>query len=296
MKKHPIILAAILTIASCSEVPDNGLIIDEPKVKPSEEQTPDEQEEVDVTSLIECPKPKGGDMNIISVHQDDEYGINYFLEWDCEKKAQRWTAYRMDKDNSVTTVSRSGDDAWHEDENIPAEYRSTSEDYRASGFDRGHICPSGDRLQNRNMNRQTFCFSNMQPQFNALNAFIWAEMEGKLRSWNRDDFRDTLYVVKGGTIADDQIFNFLTHIDHGLIIPQYFYMAILCLKNNEYKALGFWIEHKNSYSDSEQKSLKPYIISIDTLETKTGIEFFYNLPDDIENAVEKETDVSKWSF
>jgi endonuclease G len=164
------------------------------------------------------------------VKNDDEYGVNYFLEWDCDKRAQRWTAYRMYKGNTATTVSRSGDDAWHEDEQIPVEYRSTYEDYHYSGFDRGHICPSADRLQNRSMNRQTFCYSNMHPQYNALNAFVWADMETKVRSWNRDSFRDTLYVVKGGTTdGKDYVFDFLTQGDYGVLIPKYFFMAILCL-------------------------------------------------------------------
>jgi endonuclease G len=203
----------------------------------------------------------------------------------------------MYKDNTTTNVSRSGDDAWHEDEQIPLEYRSTYEDYHYSGFDRGHICPSADRLQNRNMNRQTFCYSNMQPQYNALNAFIWADMEAKVRAWNRDNFRDTLYVVKGGTIdGRDSVFDFLTHDDYGVLIPKYFFMAILCVKNGKYKALGFWIEHKPSYSQAEQKSIKQYVVSVDDLEQRTGIDFFCNLDSEIQDAVEKATVVGEWNF
>ena len=137
----------------------------------------------------------------------------------------------------------------------------------------------------------------MHPQYNALNAFVWADMEAKVRSWNRDSFRDTLYVVKGGTIdGRDYVFDFLTHDNYGVLIPKYFFMAILCLKNGKYKALGFWIEHKPSYTQSEQKSIKQYAISIDELEQRTGIDFFCNLDDEIEEATEKATDVSAWSF
>ncbi|MBO7439348.1 MAG: DNA/RNA non-specific endonuclease [Bacteroidales bacterium] len=299
MKRLLTILSTILLVASCSKVPDDNIvIIDEPKKEQPQEQQPQDVNDykTDVISRIECPKTRGGN-NIIVVKNDDEYGVNYFLEWDCDKRAQRWTAYRMYKGNTATTVSRSGDDAWHEDEQIPFEYRSTYEDYHYSGFDRGHICPSADRLQNRNMNRQTFCYSNMHPQYNALNAFVWADMETKVRSWNRDSFRDTLYVVKGGTIdGKDYVFDFLTHDEYGVLIPKYFFMAILCLKNGKYKALGFWIEHKPSYSQSEQKSIKQYAVSIDELEQRTGIDFFCNLDDEIEEATEKATDVAAWSF
>lgn len=306
MKKYLAILSAVLLVASCAEVPDDDIIFfddleeitPQPQKPEDPQQQPEEQQKDnnDVTSLIECPKTKGGNSMIV-VKNDDEYGINYFLEWDCDKKAQRWTAYRMDKSNSAATVSRSSDDAWHEDEDIPAEYRSTYEDYHYTGFDRGHICPSGDRLQNKNMNKQTFCYSNMQPQYNELNAFLWSDMEVKVRSWNRDDFRDTLYIVKGGTIdKGDQIFDFRTNGKDGLIVPKYFFMAILCVKNGQYKALGFWIEHKQSYTTNEKKSIKPYVVSIDELEANTGIDFFYNLDKNIQDEVEKATTVSEWSF
>ena len=299
MKRLLTILSTILLVASCSKVPDDNIvIIDEPEKEQPQEQQPQDvsDDNAYVISRIECPKTRGGN-SIIVVKKDDEYGVNYFLEWDCDKRAQRWTAYRMYKGNTATTVSRSGDDAWHEDEQIPFEYRSTYEDYHYSGFDRGHICPSADRLQNRNMNRQTFCYSNMQPQYNALNAFIWADMEAKVRAWNRDNFRDTLYVVKGGTIdGKDYVFDFLTHDTYGVIIPKYFFMAILCVKNGNYKALGFWIEHKQSYSQTEQKSIKQYVVSIDDLEQRTGIDFFYNLDSEIQDAAEAQTDVTKWNF
>jgi len=106
-----------------------------------------------------------------------------------------------------------------------------------------------------------------------------------------------LYVVKGGTIdGKDYVFDFLTHDTYGVLVPKYFFMAILCVKNGKYKALGFWIEHKKSYSQDEQKSIKPYIVSIDELEASTGIDFFCNLNQDTQDTVEKETVVSEWSF
>ena len=295
MNKKLLYVLILFFFGSCAKVPENEDVIFSENNSQTEIEKPTIQS--DVVKRLESPKPKGGENNLIVVKNDDDYGVNYFLEWDCDKRAQRWTAYRMFKDNSVKTVERSGDDAWHEDETIPDEYRSVPEDYKSSGFDRGHMCPSADRLQNKNMNRQTFCYSNMQPQYNSLNAFIWSDMEAKVRSWNRDSFRDTLYVVKGGTIdGRDNVFDFLTHDDYGVLIPKYFFMAILCVKNGKYKALGFWIEHKPSYSQTEQKSIKQYVVSVDELEQRTGIDFFCNLDSEIQDATEKVTEVGEWSF
>ena len=101
--------------------------------------------------------------------------------------------------------------------------------------------------------------------------------------WNTDRMRDTLYVVKAATI-DDQ--NIMTHTSSGLIVPKYFYIAILSVKNGVYRALGIW-------SPLATGSKTEYI-SIDELEKRTGIDFFCNLPDDIEAKVEAEWDPAYW--
>jgi endonuclease G len=123
----------------------------------------------------------------------------------------------------------------------------------------------------------------MQPQRNIFNAGVWADMEGQLRKkWNTNKFRDRLYVAKGGTI--DNTMQTLGTTSSGLIIPRYFFMAILCeYDNGQYKALGFWIEHKNS---DQSRDLSQYVVNIDRLEELTGIDFFCNLPDEIEDKVE----------
>ena len=64
-------------------------------------------------------------------------------------------------------------------------------------------------------------------------------------------------------------------------------MAVLCLKNGQYRAMAYWLEHKNSAQSST--AISSCMISIDELERRTGIDFFCNLPDDIETTVEAET-------
>lgn len=119
-------------------------------------------------------------------------------------------------------------------------------------------------------------------------------MEIQVRKWNTYSFRDTLYVVKGGTI--DNAAQLRPFTASGLLVPKYFFMAILC-KNQDpsqygYKALGFWIEHKAN----SDKRLINYAVSIDELEKNTGIDFFCNLPDYIEDTVERNLVPSAWGL
>lgn len=225
------------------------------------------------------------------------YGVNYVVEWANNKRAQRWTAYQLYNGNSGSNWNRNnwnqtewGGDPFQPDPDLPAEIRTELEDYRGSGYTRGHIIPSADRLNSKEANEQTFYLSNMHPQKYAFNGApgVWGEMENFLRSkWNNTSFRDVLYIVKGGTIRDGEIKEYVAN--GRLLVPQYFFMACVCQKGNSYRGIGFWSNH-----DQPSATVKSCIISIDELEAKTGIDFFCNLPDDIESQVERSVDKAYW--
>ena len=76
-----------------------------------------------------------------------------------------------------------------------------------------------------------------------------------------------------------------------MIIPKYFFMALLSKNASGYKALAFWIEHKDYDTDYPKDvqgnyNLSSYVTNIRELETLTGIDFFCNLDDETENHVE----------
>ena len=243
---------------------------------------------------LEIPKLKGGVVNMFLVKKLSTGEVNFCVEWDIAKKAQRWSAFRWDNTNSGGYIKR--EDNFIEDTDIPLEYRTTYDHYRGSGYTRGHMCASADRWNSLEANRQTFLYSNMQPQLYSFNGGIWANLEMKVRSWNTADFRDTLYVARGGTI--DHTSDLIEITSTGLRVPKYFFMAILCKNksavNGGYKAIGFYMEHRSFYED--EKNLAPYIVSIDNLERLTGIDFFCNLPDGIENQVESNVTPAAWGF
>lgn len=243
---------------------------------------------------LEIPKLKGGVVNMFLVKKLSTGEVNFCVEWDIAKKAQRWSAFRWDNTNSGGYIKR--EDNFIEDTDIPLEYRTTYDHYRGSGYTRGHMCASADRWNSLEANRQTFLYSNMQPQLYSFNGGIWANLEMKVRSWNTADFRDTLYVARGGTI--DHTSDLIETTSTGLRVPKYFFMAILCKNksavNGGYKAIGFYMEHRSFYED--EKNLAPYVVSIDNLERLTGIDFFCNLPDGIENQVESNVTPAAWGF
>ena len=243
---------------------------------------------------LEFPRLKGG-QSIVLVHRtNDKYGVNFCTEWDTQKKSQRWSCYQMYNGNTGGNVGRYQEGYPYDDQLDYANYFTMGDGtpydpFWSSGYDHGHICPSADRQYSKDANRQTFFLTNMQPQRNVFNAGVWAAMEQQVRNWNRASFRDTLYVCKGGTIdRDDQISRTLSN---GLIVPKFFFMALLCKNSSGYRALGFWIEHKDKESDYPKDNLgnyrlTTYVTNIRELETLTGIDFFCNLDDETEDHVE----------
>ena len=143
----------------------------------------------------------------------------------------------------------------------------------------------------------------MQPQYHKFNAYtnsgadqgegLWVRMEKQVRTWTPRRSTDTLYVCKGGTIdREDQI---IERINGRLIVPKYFFMACLMKNSQGYRAIGFWAEQmSNEWRDDEP--LTNYTVTIDELEELTGIDFFCNLPDNIENSVEDHFSVKAWGL
>ena len=127
----------------------------------------------------------------------------------------------------------------------------------------------------------------MQPQVHSFNAGIWKQMEDCLRSHLQSS--DTLYICKGGTI--DQANQILSYTLSNFIVPKYFFMAVLLKNASGYHAFGFFIEHRNLTMKQMKEQgistrLADYVVNIAELQRLTGIDFFCNLTDDIENKVE----------
>ena len=106
-----------------------------------------------------------------------------------------------------------------------------------------------------------------------------------MRYWaNRND---GVFVVTGGVLEDG-----LKGIgEEQVAIPERFYKVILDYNNGKPKMLAFLMEHKDS-----KKPLYEFVVSTDALEELTGIDFFPQLDDAIENLLEAAANYKNWSF
>lgn len=237
------------------------------------------------THRMEFPRVAGTG-SIIIVHTLADGEVNYCLEWDIAKKSNRWTCYELYASNRRTgngvSRYRSDTNQYPQDPLLDTQYRWSVDPFRNSHYDHGHLCPSADRLNTQEANIQTFYLTNMMPQSHTFNAGVWQNMEAWVRNRITTSSTDTLFIVKGGTIDNASQYTTMDRTGGKLIIPRYYYMALLMHNSQGYKAMGFWAEHK----DDTSTDLSPYVVNIDELERLTGLDFFCNLPDDIENRVE----------
>lgn len=261
--------------------------------------------EDDAVTRLEFPHLKGGSSIVLVYRTSDNNAfdkdrVNYCVEWDCEKKSQRWSCYQLHAGNTGE-YSRVTND-YPNDPNLNTDYYWTTDYIYNSGFQHGHICPSADRVYSYQANYQTFYMTNMQPQYRRFNAYssngsdkgegLWLRMENKVRSWTPRNTTDTLYICKGGTIdREDQI---ITRLQGRLIVPRYFFMAVLRKNQSGYAAIAFYAEQKDQWGTDD--NLGDYAMSIDELEEKTGIDFFCNLPDKTENSVESKKVLRIWGL
>jgi endonuclease G len=157
--------------------------------------------------------------------------------------------------------------------------------YKKSGFDRGHLCPAADRRASEKSYNETFYTSNISPQNHAFNSGIWNKLEQKTHYWAQK--YNHLYVISGGILED----NLKTIGSEKVSVPNQFYKILLDYTAPEIKAIAFLIPHKES-----NKPLYKFVVSIDEIEQKTGINFFSNLPDELENKLESSSNYKNWSF
>lgn len=255
-----------------------------------------------VLSRLEVPATLPG--NDFIAHWDTSGGdsvMTYCLEYDRSKWHSRWVAFRFDGRTRAKKVGR-------KDYGIRPQYpadpllvasAAIEDDASFNGYNHGHLCASADRLYSRTANDQTFYMTNMSPMSGDFNSNYWVTLEGLVQRLGRDaSFSDTLYVVKGGSIGETQI---IRRVASGrIVVPKYYYMALLKYKGGTYSAIAFWIEHKNyGYSGNSTapiSAIKQHVISVDELEKLTGIDFFHNLPDAIETAVEMQCHPAVWGM
>jgi len=212
---------------------------------------------------------------------DVYYYKGFTLQYDEEFEQARWVAYELTFEECKGDINRT--DNFREDTQIKSG-TAILDDYKYSGYDRGHLAPAGDMSWSKKAMEDSFYMSNMSPQKPYFNRIAWRILEGKVREWAIKYKK--IYIVTGPVLQDPP---YLTIGENKVAVPKYYYKVVLRSYKDSYKAIGFLMPNKKL-----EKPINDFIVSVNFIEAITKIDFFYKLENDIEETVEAKPELNLW--
>ena len=224
---------------------------------------------------LEIPAPRQDDRII-----RHEY---YTLSYNEEFEQADWVAYELTRREVLGSVKR--DDRFRPDP-LVASGSASLEDYKGSGYDRGHLAPAGDMKFSESAMSESFYLSNMSPQDPSFNRGIWKGLEALIRQW--------AYTYQTIFIATGPVLNKQDYPRIGpnrVAVPGFYYKVILRVGEEAPLAIGFILPNSKS-----SFPLASYTVTVDDVEILTGIDFFPTLPDEQEELAESVFHKEQWDF
>uniref|UniRef100_UPI003F4E8613 DNA/RNA non-specific endonuclease n=1 Tax=Flavobacterium ovatum TaxID=1928857 RepID=UPI003F4E8613 len=205
----------------------------------------------------------------------------YTLSYDEKAEQAEWLAYQLKKEYLKNNDFKR---PYFIEDPLVITGSASWRNYKKSGYDKGHLCPAGDMDFNQDAYNDTFYTSNISPQLHEFNGGIWNRLEQKVRYWASRYNR--IIIITGGVLDNSN----RTIGSEKVVVPNYFYKIIFKSdKNSQPKMIAFLLPNEKS-----NKALYEYVVSVDSIEKITGIDFFPKLEDKLENTLEKNTDYKFW--
>lgn len=225
---------------------------------------------------VEIPTIKDNRSDRVITHKG--YTVSYNYDW----KIPNWVAYELTDWEVEGEVPRY--DKFKPDPMVPQYATAVTDDYKYSGYDRGHMAPAADMKWDEQVMKESFYLSNICPQNPNLNGGVWKDLEEQVRDLAYQ--KGSIFVVCGPIVNDASTTIGLNKV----VVPQAFFKVLLQENNGEIHTIGFVYENK-----SGSKPMSTYAMTVDEVEKMTNIDFFPSLPDNIEKSVESDVDFSKWT-
>lgn len=207
--------------------------------------------------------------------------IGYTVSYNEQRRNPNWVAYELTGEEVDGTEPRGS--KFIPDPEVVGR-QAVDNDYKHSGWDRGHHAPAADMKWSKQAMDESFYLSNVSPQNHNLNSGVWKSIEELTRD-NAHKYNKIL-VVTGPVFTDKKGLGYIG--ENRVLIPNAFYKVLLAYDNG-YTGIGFYCENV-----AGKKKLDTYARSIDEIEEITGIDFFHQLPDDVEAEVEKAYSWDNW--
>lgn len=227
-----------------------------------------------------APRPNGYG-NPLQTLDNPSYSVGY----DNEFKNPAWVAFRFrEPRNGKFEHIKRPDADWQVDDRTSAAVRGS--DYSNSGYDRGHMAPSFGIMKSHGpeAQRDTYKMTNIVPQTPELNRHSWKRLEHDIANdWLKKN--KELWMISGPIYGDNP-----AQLESGVRIPESTYMIVLDEHRGKPRALSFIIPQ----NVDKKADYRQFLTSVDEVEEKAKIDFFHELDDEEETALESHVPDSIW--
>jgi len=211
--------------------------------------------------------------------QQKQY-TGFFVDFNCENGTPNYVSWELLSTETDGPVSRSNN--FWQDTDIKG--CPTTDDYKHSGYDRGHLCPSADQKWSKSAMEDCFVMTNICPQTSSLNSGAWNTLEKKERLWAQ---RDSAIIIIAGPIYETEDTKRIGHT--GVRVPSAFFKVLYAPYATPARAIAFVYPNMKAPGN-----MANYSMSIDRLEEITRYDFFYTLPPDVQNQIESTASFRLW--
>ena len=209
----------------------------------------------------------------------------YVTSFDSTRKNPRWTSWELTT-KWIGNTGRTG--TFGPDPQLPTAFpQASNSDYSGSGFERGHICPSGDRTDTVADNGATFVFTNAVPQTAASNTGTWETLEADERNFAKAG--NHVFIVAGSIYADTKT------IGNGVAVPTSMFKIVVLLSGAsprpsdvtpQTRVISVEIPNTTTVTGS----YKSYRVKFADLEAKTGFRFLSDVAPALHDALAQTVD------
>ena len=251
-----------------------------------------------ISNAVSKHLPWGIPVTTGTTHEHFLFQKDYVIDYDDDLRVPIWEAHTIRAED--LRIKRTRTEAFRRDPRLNDTVASVCEDYSHSGYDRGHMAPSGDFPQTLSSMLNSYTLSNMTPQKGELNRGFWQQFESLVRKWGQN--YGQVWVITGAIFdkngdskrdADADV----DKVKGRVGIPTAYYKIIVRQPGpRRIQAIAAIMPQNDD--DRENVEFDEYLasklVSIDEIESVTGIDFFPQMPKRQQNVVEKSKRTSSW--
>ncbi|EDO45231.1 predicted protein [Nematostella vectensis] len=214
-------------------------------------------------------------------YENLKYRDDYVLSYNRRLRLPNWVCEHLTVERLRKRVADRSKCDFTIDTSVHPMFRVTNEDYRKSGYDRGHMAAAANHQYSQDANCQTFLLSNIGPQVGSgFNRDSWEHLEKYVRHLPRS--YKNVYVLTGPLFLpkleqDGHLYVKYKLIgQHRIAVPTHYFKVVLTEShNNKYELQSYILPNQPI---NEKTPLHRFQVPVETIEKASGLVMFEKLP------------------